>query len=231
MLKELNIESYFGNPNAKLFNQEANIICNSISQFLQDEKLDTGHIECIDLIFTKKVIGNTIVNSGWKLRKQIIFDFELFWESSNEIRQKILVEISKQQVLAFAESFNWNIKKIIKAFDRAKESNYSTTKIYNKPLDFVESKKIYLGYTYEKDGAIVFLNFTKDNKLISQKKLCKVWPDKEYLLRLHGNFKKEEDKIIIESSGLSRKSFKLIYNLENDKTTLDGDIPRWIELI
>lgn len=224
MLREIIISAFYGYNEKRKFNLETNIIATSVYMSLRDLSFDSGNFESIEIRLSPNIHGNKYVDLDWKISKQRVFDFSIYWQLSEEKRFSSLSKILKSELLDLAERYNWDKIKIKKALKKSSENNFNVTDFWKNPIVKGEYK-IFLGYTYKEEYATIFISLFENELEKQRQDICKIWPKEDYLNRFYGNFREfNQNEICIESA---TKEFKIIYNLKNKTVEWLGKRPIW----
>lgn len=225
MLKEVLISSYFNYPRKAEFNSEANIVASSFSQELRELLYIAGDIEKFDLNLTNSLIGREIVVSGWLLRRQLTFNFDVYWKLSLNDKQNLLLQLLKDQLLEMAEKFQWETEPIKSAFNSLLKNGIRREAFWAYETSF-EDDKVRVFYKMLHDSMDVFLNFfDREGGSSREILIARIWPNDDYLNMLLGTIQTRGNEIILESAN---KDFHISFAPHAASIKYVGNIPKWL---
>lgn len=228
MLAEINITAYYGYEYRRKFNLESNVVSQSIVSHLSDIGFDTGNVKSLQIRLEKVIKGNVYIESSWKIAKQVIFDFDMYWEQSLKNRQLQLGELLSNEMLDIAARHHWNRTRIIDAVQMTISSDFEVMGYWNDPIVLIDGE-IFLGYRYEGEFANIFIVKKDGERDLYTQTICKVWPNRDYLNRFYGSFESiNENELILRSYN---NEFSLKINLIDGNLELIGEKPKWVELM
>lgn len=225
MLIDIKIFCYNNYSEEKKFNLEASYLTSAFSQFLNNVEFNAGQFERIQFLLVDTINGKEKIESDWLLRKQVVFDFNNYWQVSIEERKRILLELIKNEMLILIKVHNWNEDKFISIFDNASKSKLVKEGYFDKSINF-QNDLVRFYFFFELNEIKIYLSVSdKLNSIEHRYYVLSIWPHDIYIERLFGEINLINSNIIVKAEGCE---FGFKFDLIEKKIDFFGALPKWV---